>query len=277
MQEAISSNKDLLDILVQLLIVVIPVVISWFIRTYVRGSVAERDLAAVIRLSNAAIDYVENLDKRGELDLPSKVKKGGYKLKLAGQWLESELQRAGIKISDQEAQQWIASEFQKRIGNVQMVGTIAQLTGAAVDLIQNLEQSGLVDPPPNIDRITHLAGLAADWVVAQFARLGARISREEALIWVRAELLHRLQTESSTLPVDEQLTNLAKQAVSFLDKLKASGQLTIQPGPSGANVETDIAVAWLLTKAAKQGMAVTPNQIAEVVIAALRQRNAEPA
>jgi hypothetical protein len=192
MQDAISSNKDWLDVLVQVLIIVTPIVVAWFIRTYVRGSAAERDLAAIVRLSNAAIDYVENLDKRG--DLPE-AKKGIHKLNLAGKWLEGELRRAGIKMSDEDARKWIASEFQKRVGGVQMVGTITQLTHAAVDLIQDLERSMAVELPPGVDRITYLAELAADWVRAELAKRGASISREEALAWVRAEFMQRLHAE----------------------------------------------------------------------------------
>src|SRR5215216_6346630 len=109
MQEVVTPNKDLLDILVQVIVLVIPIVLSWFIRTYIRSSTVENNLAAITRMSNAAIDYVENLDKRGDLALPPEVKKGGYKLKLASQWLESELQRAGIKIDDEQASKWVAS------------------------------------------------------------------------------------------------------------------------------------------------------------------------
>lgn len=277
MQEFISSNKDLLDVLVQVLIVVIPVVITWFIRTYIRGTAAEKDVAAIVRLANAAIDYVENLDQRGELDLPPAVKKGGYKLKLAGRWLESELKRTGITLTDEQARQWIASEFQKRLGDVRMVGAIAQLTGTAVDLIQSLERSRLVEPPPEVDRLTYLAGLAADWIIAQLARQGASISREEALTWVRAELLKRLQVQIEGLPADTRLAQLARQAVAFLEELKVGGRLAVRSGTAGADIETDIATAWLLTEAARQGLTVTSDQITQAVATALRQRSAEPA
>src|SRR3972149_5306826 len=118
MQPPVSPDKDWLDILVQLLVVVIPILLSWFVRTYVKSSTAEKEVAAIVRLSNAAIDFVENLDKRGELALPPDVKKGSHKLKLAAEWMESELKRAGISVTDDEAKKWIASEFQKRMGGV---------------------------------------------------------------------------------------------------------------------------------------------------------------
>jgi hypothetical protein len=275
MAGAISPNKDLLDILIQVLIVVIPILLTWFIRTYVRGSAAEKDLAAIVRLSNAAIDYVENLDKRDELHLPPEVKKGGYKLKLAGQWLEAELQRAGIKMTTARAQQWIASEFQKRVGDVCMVGTIAQLTRTAVDLIQALERSELIELLLDVDRITYLAEMAADWVLAELAQRGASISREEALTWVRAELFQRLHAEEpppGARPIGDRLIELAKRAVTFLDDLKASGRLAVQPGTSGGDVETDIAMAWLLTEVARQGLEVTTDQITQALTEAVYLR-----
>jgi hypothetical protein len=273
MQIALAPTKDVLDVLIQLLVLVIPIVISWFIRTYVRASAVETDLAAIVRLSNAAIDYVENLDKRGELVLPPEVKKGGYKLKLAAQWLEAELKRAGVKMTEEQAEKWISSEFQKRVGDVRPVATIAELTRAAVDLIQDLERSKLVELPSDVDRTTYLAGLAADWVVAELAKRGANVSREEALTWVRAELLQRLQAQIGELPADDRLAKLATAAVEFLERLKASGQLAVRPGTPGESIETDVATAWLLTEAARQGLAVTSDQIAEAVTIALRQRN----
>lgn len=277
MQPTITSTKDVLDILVQVLVLVIPIVISWFIRTYVRGSAVEKDLATTVRLSNAAIDYAENLHRRGDLVLPPEVKKGAHKLKLATEWLGGELKRAGIKVPEEQAQKWIASEFQKRAGDIRPVDAIAEFTRTAVDLIQHLERSKLVEPPTNVDRTTYLAGLAADWVLAQLARRGSSIPREEALTWVRAELLQRLQAQVGELPADDRLAKLAKGAVEFLERLKVSGQLAVRPGTSGEDIEPDIATAWLLTEAAKQGLAVTSDQIAEAVATALRQRKAVPA
>ena len=93
-----------LDIVVQIVIVILPIVLSWFLRSYVRGTTAEKEIAAIAKLANNAINYVENLDNRGALNLPSDVSKGLHKLGLAGGWLENELGRAGISISNDEAQ-----------------------------------------------------------------------------------------------------------------------------------------------------------------------------
>ncbi|VAW30251.1 hypothetical protein MNBD_CHLOROFLEXI01-3939 [hydrothermal vent metagenome] len=269
MEQPISANKDVLDIIIQVLIVVIPVVITWFIRTYVRGTVAEKDIAAIVRLSNTAIDYVENLDMRGDLTLPEDVSKGVHKLNTAGQWLESELRRSGIKITNEEAEEWISAEFQKRVGSVRMVGVIAQLARESVDVINRLEQSRLVSIPPDVDRFTYLTSIAADWIVAQLAKRGATISREEAVVWARAELANGLEEQIGHFPIQERLDQLGKQAVAFLDGLKERGQLAV----SGADVETDIVMAWLLTEAARQGLAVTSDQIADTMTIILREHS----
>jgi transposase len=283
MEQAVNPTKDLLDIIVQVLIVVLPVVIAWYIRTYVRGSTAERDVAAIIRLSNSAIDLVENLDKRGALDLPPDVSKGAHKLKLAGQWMESELGRAGIKISDEEAQQWIASEFQKRVGGVRMAGAMAELSTMAVDLVQNLEQRGLLQVPPGADRAAYLAELAAAWLQAELEKQGATVTREEALTWVRAQLLQMLQSQAGGVPVSmpqpvasSPLTNLAVSAADFVEQLKASGQLAPPPGTDPGQFEIDVAVSWAVTEAVKQGLAASRAEIVEAVAAVLRQRNGSP-
>jgi hypothetical protein len=277
MQEVVTPTKDLLDILVQVLVLVIPIVLSWFIRTYVRSSAAENNLAAITRLSNSAIDYVENLDKRGDLALPPEVKKGGYKLKLASQWLESELQRVGIKMDDEQAGKWVASEFQKRVGGVQPVATLAEVAQSAVELMLNLDRNRLVRLPPEVDRVAYLAGLGADWAVAQSAKSGVSVSRDEALIWVRAELLEHLKVHVSDLPALDRLSGLAEQAIEFVEQLKADGRITVPAGATREDIETDLLVAWLLTEAAREGLVVTSDQIVEATTAALlRRRDAIP-
>lgn len=264
-----TENAALIDAMLQLLLIIAPLVATWYIRTYVNGTVSEKQVGAIVHLANAAIDYVENMDNRGEFDslqLPPDFSKGLHKLKLAGEWMEQELKRTGIKMSDEEAQTWISSEFQKRMGGVRMVDAIATSARMAVELVQSLEQNGLLTVPPGADRIFHLAELAADWTVAQLARQGSTVSREEALNWVRAELLNFIQMDIDTLPTNERLANLARQAVAFMKELKASGQLRI----SGTHAEADIAGAWLLTEAAKQGLIVATDDIAAALNTALQ-------
>lgn len=264
-----TENAALIDTILQLLLIIIPIFITWYIRTYVKGTTAEKKVAAIVNIANAAMDYTEALDNRGEFDtlkLSPEFSKGLHKLNLASEWMEQELKRSGIEISNEEAQKWITSEFQKRVGDVQMVGSIAESACAAIELVQSLERNGLIELPPDADRVAQLAELAADWVVAQLAQQGVSISRQEALIWVRAELLNAIQMQIDTLPTNERLANLANQAVIFLKELKDSGQLVI----SGKNVETDIATAWLLTEAAKQGLLVTTGDVASALNVAMQ-------
>jgi hypothetical protein len=273
MQDIVTPNKDLLDVLVQVLVLVIPIVIAWFINTYVKGSKYEKDAAAIVQLSNSAIDLVENMDTRGALNLPPDAKKSVYKLQLASQWLNGELNRAGIKMSEEDAKNWITSEFQKRMGDVRPVKQIAELSQQAMDLILNLEQSGAIKVPPDADRIAYLGGLAADWALAHLPSSWTNITRDEVFTWTRAELL-KSQLPPSAAPVQDRLPQLANAAVAFVDQLKASNSLTVRPGTSGANVESDLALAWMMTEVAKQGLSVTSDQIAQAVATALQRKSA---
>ncbi|HEU0292214.1 MAG TPA: phage holin, LLH family [Anaerolineales bacterium] len=268
-----AQLQDLLSAVVQLIIVIIPVVITWFIRTYVRGTTAEKNLAAIVHLSNSAIDFVENLDKGGELNLPPNVKKSGFKLKLATGWLEDELKRMGINMTDTDAEKWIASEFQKRMGEVRPVKDIAEATRAAVNLVLKIQQNKLVDLPPEIDRVSYLAGLAADWVLTQLSTKNfTNISREEVLSWTRAELVERLQPGVSEPPSGDRLAKLAKEAVEYMEGLKANNRLVIQPSAPGMNIEADAAAARLLIQALEQGIPITSAQIGEAIAHALQAR-----
>jgi hypothetical protein len=83
------------------------------------------------------------------------------------------------------------------------------------------------------------------------------------MTWVRAELLLRLQEPAP--PAAGQLAQLAVQAVAFVDGLRASGRLAVEAGDAGVDIEADLATAWLLTEAARQGLAVTSDQIAEAI------------
>lgn len=272
--DIIGPTNQILDVLLRLLILIIPIVISWFIRTYVRGSAAERNIAAIAELANSAINYVENLDRRGDLKLPPDVKKGGYKLKLASDWLVSQLDRNGIKMTNEQAQSWVASEFQKHVGDVRPVTAIAELTRTGVDMVQNLDRNHQITLPPAADQLTYMAGLASDWVIAQLATQGASISRDDAIAWARAELLQRLQGQSLVPQSNDRLMQLANGAVEALAQLKANGQISVRPGASGGDMDADLAIAWVLTEAVKQGLPVTSDQVAQAVVAVLRQRHA---
>jgi hypothetical protein len=258
MQIAPEIITSWLEVAVQVIILVVPAVAAWLLRRYVKSSAGGNTIATISRMANAAIDYAENLDRRGELPLPPDARKGAEKLRIASRWLSGELARAGIRVQDAEAQKWVAAEFQRRVGDVRPVAALAELSAAAVQMVQGLEQHRLISPPPGADRADYMAGLAADWLVAQLARQkGATIGREEALSWVRAELVSQLQGQLGTLPQGDRLARLAQGAAAFLEQLKASGRLA----NTSAAMDADVATAWLLTEAARQGLDVDGAQI----------------
>jgi hypothetical protein len=266
-QQVTQTVSPILEVLVQLALIVIPALITWFIRNYVKGTSAEREVSAIVHLANAAIDYVENLDKRGDIVLTPGLSKGTAKLSLAAEWLEKELERAGITITDEQAMEWVSSQFQKRVGDVKMVGTMAQVAIEALDLVERLVEGGLVKLPEDTDRFLFLCRLAADWMVMQMAERGAAVTPEEALTWVRAELLKRLNDRAAGGAADEEddLDRLIAQALAFLEELRAGNRL-----PAG-NVDAarDLATAWILTEVAKRGLNYTPVEIAAAVRFAL--------
>jgi hypothetical protein len=285
-----TQLQDFLNAIIQLMMVIIPIAITWFIRNYVKGTKSEKDIAAVVQLSNSAIDFVENLDSRGALNLPPDVKKGVYKLQVGSQWLVGELQRNNIKMSQDEAEKWLASEFQKRMGDVRPVKDIAEVTKTAIEIVLQMQRAGAIQLPPDADQITYLAGLAADWILTHLPGSWTNITRDEALTWARAELLQKapllppVVTAASSMtttaapppsvpaaPIDP-LAPLAAQAVAFVEQLKASGKLALKPGAAQGSLDADLALAWLLTEAARQGLATTPEQLDRAVRTALSAR-----
>jgi hypothetical protein len=266
----IAQVKDWLNIIFQLLIIILPVIVSWYLRVYVKNTTAQPKIAVISRLANAAIDYAENLDKRGDLPLSPDVSKGMQKLKIASDWLQEELGKNSMSITNDQAQKWVASEFQGRVGNdASKAGNIAQITKTAVDMIQSMARSNAIPIPPDLDRISYLAGLAADWVVTQMAQSGMQISRDEALTWVRSELFNTIQ--NSGLPDGDRLNDLARQALGFVSDLKAKGQLVVRPGSNPQDTEADLATAWVMTEAAKQGIQINPEMIIQAVTTAMQK------
>lgn len=245
---------DTINLVFQVLMLVLPiatVLITWFVRNYVKSANAEKTLAAVIRVSNAAIDFAQDVDNRGELskylklwNLPDNVinltSDGLKKLNMAGKWAESEFDRMGINMTNEQAQAWIASEFQKRAGDTGPERGVGERTGDAVSLLRTLEQSGLISLPTDASQAALLASKVADWAATRVVPTGPS--------------------------VETQLAQVAAQSVQYVEQLKASHQLTLP--------EVDIAAAWVLTEATKQGLAVTTDQIARVVRTAFESRKA---
>lgn len=265
-------TRDIVDVVIQTSLVLIALAAAWLYYRYVRSTTMQNRLAATTRLADSAIDYVEDLDRRGDLSLPAGAEKGTYKRQQAAKWLQHELHVDGVKIESQQAQQWIAAAFQKRVGDAQPVSKMGDLARQAVDLTQRLEAAHMLELPPGADRPLYLAGLAADWITVSLAKEGMTISHEQALSWVRGEILHRLELAASNPSVEERLRRLAEEAVQFTADLRSSGRMAIRPGQAGEDVDSDVAMAWLVTEAAKQGLAVTGDQLADAIEVALGRR-----
>lgn len=266
MEQVTEPTQEILNLIVQVVLITVPILVTWFIRNYVRGTQAQQSIAAITRLSNEAIDYVENLDRTGQLDLPSDVTKGTHKLAMAGKWAETELNRAGIKMSSEEAVQWIGAQFQQRVGDVRPVSTMVELARSAVDLIISLEQKGLLTVPPEADRVAFLVGLAADRVRAELAEKKLTAVSEDIVAMVRAEWLKRLEIQIvETETAEFTMGKLVEQTVGFLNQLEADQRLA----SSEENIKRDLAIAWMLVEATKRGFKVSPAEIAQAATIAV--------
>jgi hypothetical protein len=270
MSNIFSSPQDFLTLLLQALLVGTAISAAWMYSRYLRSVQAQNRLSLARRLAEAAVEYVEDLDSRGELGQPAGSDRNAQKRELAAQRLISQMQEAGFAISAEQAHMWIAVESHQRSISQPPLEKIAELARASLDVAQRLEQAHLVEPPANVNSSVFLAGLAADWLTAEMAKSGVNLSRDQAATWVRGEILHRLQTQAAQATVEDPLARLAREAVEFMENLKASGRLTIHPGAAGGSVEMDVATGYLITEVAKRGLAVTADQIYEAIDAALQ-------
>jgi hypothetical protein len=264
-----------MGVLVQLMLVIFGIWGLSLLYIYVRSVNAGRTVDIITRFANVGIDLAENLDQTGKLDVPPEYEKGAYKLKIASDFAGAELERVGVIVSTENAEKWVSSQFQKRLGDVRPVNDVATLTEESVDLVLDLEKRGVLETPTELERESYLAGLVADLVQTKLAAKNwASVPRDELVVAARSELLARLASEATDEEKQDPLVGLAREAVAFVQQLKAQGQLSVQPGTANENVEADVATAWLLTEVAKRGLTVSSTQIMEAVTKALR--NAVP-
>ncbi len=272
--------SDTINLVFQVLMLILPIAavfITWFLRTYVKSANADKTVGSIVQLSNAAIDFVQNLDERGELakylkmwnmpeDVINLTSDGLKKLNLAGKWAESEFARLGIKMTDEEAKAWIASEFQKRMGGVGPERAATARTGDAANLLLTLQQSGLISLPADAGQAALLANKIAEWAATQPGPGATGLSQAEVVVQSPTPPPEKPQVpmESPAPSVETQLAQLGAQSVQYVEQLQASHQLTLP--------ETDIAVAWVLTEVTKQGLPVTTDQIARAVRAAFESK-----
>jgi len=266
----IGETIDRVFEIIMLLLPIVAAVATWFLRTYVKSAKTEKNVAAIVRLSNAAIAFAEDLDKRGDLekylklwnmpeDVLSLTSNGLKKLNLAGKWLETELGRQGIKMTDEEAKSWIAAQFQERVGDIGRDRGVAERTQEAVGLLRALQQSGLLSLPTDGTQAAIFGDVVANWVVGQLSPGEEDVLRRQAVAQFQSQLVAKPQVPAGGVATGsaDQLTDLARQSVQYVQQLKANHQLTLP--------EADIAVAWVLTEVTKQGLVVTTNQIANAV------------
>lgn len=257
--------QEIWGVLPEVLLVVIPLWLTLILRSYVQGVRAEKRLTAVTQLANTAIDYVENLERRGELTVPPNMLKGHHKVVVAGGWLKTELNRMGMYISTDKAQEWAAAAFQQRPGSGYRLESVRAEARQAISWLQHCKISSGFSESEKIE-------LAADWLVVQLANEGTTVSRQEALAWIRAELLNQLSGQAAMeLPSPERLAYLAEQAVNFVNELKTADAITIKTDAGGNHVESEIATAWLIVEAVKQRLPVTPHELIEAVTIRLEE------
>lgn len=222
-----------INLVFQIMMLVLPIAVAlvvWFLRTYVKSTKAEKTLAAIIRVSNAAIDFAEDLDKRGELaktlkawnvpeDVTPLVSNGLNKLHLAGRWAETEFARLGIKLTDTESQPWIAAEYQRRQGGAGPEQPPADRPDQAASLPGVIKPGGVTDQPPKVQ-------------------------------------------PPPDISTEAELAQLAAQAVQYVAQLKTDQELDVP--------ESEIASGYVQIEAARQRLRVTEDQIAGAVAVALR-------
>lgn len=267
-----SSTQAFLTFLIQALLLLVALFAAWMFYRYLRSALGQNRLAATRKLAEVAVDYVEQLDGRGELGVPVGEDRAARKRVTAAQWLLSRLHEQGIRISEEQAQAWVAAEMHRRAGNQPPMEKLAEIAHSAVDAVQRLEQAHLLEVPADVNISVYMAGLAADWLAVELARLGVSLPRDQAVAMVRGDILHRFAARASLATIEDPLVRLAREAVEFMENLKASGRMTIQPGAAGGNVDVDVATGWMITEVAKRGMAATADQISEAIRTAFAQK-----
>ena len=292
----ISEDKDLIDLAVQVMVILIPIILTWIIANYVKLARAEKRLNIIVELADAAVGYAQDLDERGALErvlddwrAASEVKtdasKGVKKLNLAAKWLRYELRDRGIKMTDEEAQRWIASEFQKRARGIRVDRNTTQPVKDVIEVLNLLSELGPIElsasriqngsqvnqvKEPTVDILEPDEQDIPEIVVNRPISViepDLHQSSDPSVNSIRsiAPLLSPSSTSPVTLTLEQQLEILADEAIYYVESLKTTYELTLP--------EIDIAAAWVLTEVTKRGLAVTTNQIAYAVQAALAEQN----
>ncbi len=274
--------QEIYDVTASVLVVVIPLALSWYTRTYLKSAENQKRLSMIATLANAAIHYAEDCEKRGErevaynsLDLPESLagnpSPGHQKLCLASSWLVDELKRQGIKrVPIEEAVKWVAAEFQKNVGDLRSSHSVSTLTDLAANLLNQLSVAGHITLPGNTLEAASLIQSIGDWAATQSGnqRRDKLFQRETALARISPTSLMSAQAngagDSHKITPEMRLTLLARQAIDFVKDLQKKNRLKMS--------EKDTATAWLIQRVQQDDIAVTRDQIGEAITMAFEQR-----
>jgi hypothetical protein len=250
--------------------IVIPLALSWYARTYLKSAESQKRIGVITSLANAAINYAEDCDRRGQLELlahglelPESLSHnpspGNQKLALASHWLVEELKKMGIRrVNQDQAMRWVAAEFQRNMGDLQSMHSVSALTDLAADLLKQLGRNGYVKLPSNTLDAVSLIQFIADWAAAQSGdvKYDKVIQREAAMARISPSSLMMSaggnQTASKISP-EVRITLLARRATEFVAELQKQGKLRMP--------ERETAKAWVVQQAQLDDIPVTSEQI----------------
>jgi hypothetical protein len=197
--------NQLLQLLVQIVIVVVPILLSWFARNYVKSSADQKKLGLITSVAQLAVDYAEDLGQRKEVDdalqklgLPpdqiANLSSGLKKLNVASHWMSDQLAQVGIKATPEEAKAWVASEFQRQMGGVAAAQPAAETVKQVTGLIDQLDKQGLIQMPAGAAEMTQFVNFLANWVVTQLGALDPdkkALQHEQAVVLLNAKLAEK--------------------------------------------------------------------------------------
>lgn len=243
----------------------------WLARNYMVLTESQKRIDILPRLANAAINYAEDVDQRGDreaayhnLDLPDGMvtnpSAGHQKLALASSWLVEEAKKQGLKrMSVEQASRWVAAEFQRNVNDMRAAHSVSARTDMAAELLNQLGHDGhIVLPSNNFETVALIQGIA-DWAATgREGKDNKIILRDIAMARIAPQTLmmggaNGRSNGNGKIAPEVRLTLLAKQALEFVAELQRQGKLKLS--------EKETAKAWMIQQAQLDDIAATPEQI----------------
>jgi hypothetical protein len=277
------SLQSSIDLAIRSIGALVTLGLLWLARNYLKLGESQKRLDLIPKLAHAAINYAEDIEKRGErepafhnLDLPDSMvtnpSAGHQKLALASCWLVDELKRQGIKrMGVEEASKWVAAEFQKSVGDLRASHSVSARTDLAADLLSQLGRDGHITlPSSNLETVSLIQSIA-DWAATQ------RGDGKEDRILLRDAAMARIAPRSlimagasgrnsSKISPEVRLTLLAKQALEFVGELQKQGKLKMS--------ERETAKAWMIQQVQLDEISATAEQVESALTRALELKTA---